>query len=234
MPRTGKGHWTVTLGPFEPNLYEYFFKVDGLQIADPGNTTPKPEWKIDTSLLLVRGDPLLDTQNVAHGTVREETYYSNSLGKHRRLLVYTPPNYDRFPCSPLPVLYLYHGWRGTRYSWVTEGRLPQILDNLLAQGKAVSMIVVVPEANALDLETIGDGREKPEAYDFTTNERRWMRNFSTMLSLLSRRTIELAMILVNEQLLAYRWGGFRRWTLAWYTLAIFLDRCFQPGPASRS
>ena len=163
------GLWTVTLGPFEPNLYEYFFKVDGLQIADPGNTTPKPEWKIDTSLLLVPGDPLLDTQNVAHGTVREETYYSTSLGKQRRLLVYTPPNYDRFPCSPLPVLYLYHGWRGTRYSWVTEGRLPQILDNLLAQGKAVSMIVVVPEANALDLETIGDGRENPGAYDFTTN-----------------------------------------------------------------
>ena len=164
------GMWTVTLGPFEPNLYEYFFNVDGLQIADPGNTTPSPDWKIDTSLLLVPGNPLLDTQNVAHGTVREETYYSTSLGKQRRLLVYTPPNYDRFPRSPLPVLYLYQGWRGTRYGWVTGGRLPEILDNLLAEGKAVPMIVVVPEANALDLETLGNGRERPDAYDFGENE----------------------------------------------------------------
>ena len=70
--------------------------------------------------------------------------------------MYTPPNYDRFLRSPLPVLYLYHGWRDTRYSWVTEGRLPEILDNLLAEGKAVPMIVVVPEAHAFDLETSFD------------------------------------------------------------------------------
>ena len=54
----------------------------------------------------------------------------------------------------MPVLYLYHGFFDTRYSWVTEGRLPQILDNLLAQGKAVPMIVVVPDAHALPFETI--------------------------------------------------------------------------------
>jgi len=75
----------------------------------------------------------LDTQNVPHGTVREETYYSTALGKHRRLLVYTPPNYDCSPHSPFPVLYLYYGRGDTRYSWVTEVRLPEILDNLLAE-----------------------------------------------------------------------------------------------------
>jgi enterochelin esterase family protein len=105
------GLWTVTLGPFGPNLYEYSLNLDGVRIADPENATPKPQWQVNTSLLLVPGTPpdFLDTQNVSHGTVREETYYSTSLGKNRRLLVYTPPNYDCSPHAPFPVLYLYHG-----------------------------------------------------------------------------------------------------------------------------
>jgi enterochelin esterase-like enzyme len=72
---------------------------------------------------------------------------------NRSALVYTPPSYDHSH-APLPVLYLYHGFWHTRYSWVTEGRLAQILDKLLAEGKAVPMIVVVPEAHALPPEDI--------------------------------------------------------------------------------
>jgi enterochelin esterase-like enzyme len=147
------GLWAVTLGPFEPNLYEYQFNLDGALVPDPGNDRPKPKRHVDTSLLLIPGDPpnFLDVQNGAHGTTREETYYSTALGRNRRLLVYTPPTYDRSR-APLPVLYLYHGTFDTLYAWVTEGRLPQIMDNLLTQGKAVPMVVVVPEAHALTLE----------------------------------------------------------------------------------
>ena len=150
MARDAEGLWSVTLGPLEPNLYEYQFNLDGRKIADPGNDMPKPQRQVDTSLLLIPGTPpdFLDVQNGAHGTMRDETYYSTALGKNRRVLVYTPPNYDRSR-GPLPVLYLYHSFWDTRYSWVTEGRLAQILDNLLAEGKAVPMIVVVPEAHAL-------------------------------------------------------------------------------------
>jgi enterochelin esterase-like enzyme len=155
MTKDANGFWTVTLGPFEPNLYEYRFSVDGCAIADPGNDMPKPQRHADTSLLLIPGTPpdFLDDQTGAHGTMRDETYYSTTLGKNRRVLVYTPPSYERSR-APLPVLYLYHGFGGTRYEWVTEGRLAQILDNLLAQGKAVPMIVVVPDAHALPFETI--------------------------------------------------------------------------------
>jgi enterochelin esterase-like enzyme len=150
MTRDAEGLWSVTLGPFEPNLYEYQFSLEGRKITDPSNDMPKPQRQVDTSLLLIPGTPpdFLDVQNGAHGTMRDETYYSTTLGKNRRVLVYTPPNYDRSP-APLPVLYLYHGFWDTRYSWVTEGRLAQILDNLLAEGEAVPMIVVVPEAHAL-------------------------------------------------------------------------------------
>ncbi len=150
MTRDAEGLWSVTLGPFEPNLYEYQFNLEGRKITDPSNDMPKPQRQVDTSLLLIPGTPpdFLDVQNGAHGTMRDETYYSTTLGENRRVLVYTPPNYDR-STAPLPVLYLYHGFWDTRYSWVTEGRLAQILDNLLAEGEAVPMIVVVPEAHAL-------------------------------------------------------------------------------------
>jgi enterochelin esterase family protein len=155
MTKQESDFWTVTLGPFEPNLYEYQFNVDGLTITDPSNDMPKPQRHVDTSLLLIPGTPpdFLDVQNGAHGSMHDETYYSTALGKNRQLLVYTPPTYNR-SSLPLPVLYLYHGFFDTRYSWVTEGRLPQILDNLLAQGKAVPMIVIVPDAHALPFETM--------------------------------------------------------------------------------
>src|ERR1700757_1057450 len=153
MTKDANGFWTVTLGPLEASLYEYQFSLDGCTIPDPGNGLPQPQRHDNTSLLLIPGTPpdFLDTQNGAHGTMRDETYYSTVLGRNRQLLVYTPPSYDRSH-PPLPVLYLYHGFFDTRYSWVTEGRLAQILDNLLAQGKAVPMIVVVPDAHALPFE----------------------------------------------------------------------------------
>jgi Carbohydrate-binding module 48 (Isoamylase N-terminal domain) len=105
MTKQGDGFWTVTLGPFDPNLYEYQFNVDGLEIPDPGNGMPKPQRHVNTSLLLIPGTPpnFLDDQTVAHGTVRDETYYSTALGKNRQLLVYTPPGYER-SSVPLPIL----------------------------------------------------------------------------------------------------------------------------------
>ena len=162
MKKDTNGLWSVTLGPWGPNLYEYRFRLDGRLITDPGNDMPKPQRQVDTSLLLIPGTPpdFLDVQNGAHGTMRNETYYSTTLGKNRQVLIYTPPRYDRSH-APFPVLYLYHGFWDTRYSWVTEGRLPQILDNLLAQGKAVPMIVVVPEAHALPPEDIAGTDHSP-------------------------------------------------------------------------
>jgi enterochelin esterase-like enzyme len=155
MTKNANGLWTATLGPLEPNLYEYNFTLDGRKITDPGNDMPKPQRQVDTSLLLIPGAPpdFLDVKNGAHGTMRDETYYSTTLGKNRRVLVYTPPSYERSR-DPLPVFYLYHGFWDTRYSWVTEGRLAQILDNLLAEGKALPMVVVVPEAHALAPEVV--------------------------------------------------------------------------------
>src|SRR6516165_5578198 len=105
MSKGADGLWSVTLGPLEPNLYQYQFSVDGLKISDPGNEMPKPQRQIDTSLLLIPGTPpdFLDVQIGAHGTIRDETYHSTALATNRRVLVYTPPNYERSNAT-FPVL----------------------------------------------------------------------------------------------------------------------------------
>src|SRR5260370_34112349 len=86
MTKDANGLWSVTLGPFEPNLYAYQFSLDGRKITDPGNDMPKPQRQAGTSLLLIPGTPprFLDAQNGWHGTMRDQTYYSTALGKNRR------------------------------------------------------------------------------------------------------------------------------------------------------
>ncbi|MBV9490690.1 MAG: esterase family protein, partial [Verrucomicrobia bacterium] len=156
LTKDAQGLWGVTLGPFEPNLYEYQYVIDGVTVADPGNGHPKPQREVNTSLLWVPGNPpdFLDLrEDVPHGTIHEELYRSKVLSEMRPLLVYTPPGYERHDCAPLPVLYLYHGYGDTLYSWVREGRMREILDNLLAQGKVVPMVVAIVENHALALES---------------------------------------------------------------------------------
>jgi enterochelin esterase-like enzyme len=105
-----------------------------------------------TSFLEIPRDPptYLETRDVPHGTPRLELYPSKVLGVTRPLLVYTPPGYDQQLQESYPVLYLYHGYGDTVYSWVTDGRVHQIMDNGIADGRAVPMVVVVPDTHALD------------------------------------------------------------------------------------
>ena len=152
LEKDNNGIWSVTVGPLAPDLYEVQFDVDGLMIADPGSPMPKPQRQVNTSLLEIPGDPpmFLDTRDVPHGTIRAEVYRSKALGATRPLLVYTPPAYDQQPQESYPVLFLYHGYGDTVYSWVTEGRVQQILDNAIAEGRVVPMVVVIPDTHALD------------------------------------------------------------------------------------
>jgi enterochelin esterase-like enzyme len=152
LKKDNDGLWSATVGPLAPDLYEVQFNVDGLVIADPGSSMPKPQRQVNTSLLEIPGDPptFLDTRDVAHGAIRAEVYRSKVLNVTRPLLVYTPPGYDQRPQESYPVLFLYHGYGDTVYSWVTEGRVQQILDNAIADGRAVPMVVVVPDTHALD------------------------------------------------------------------------------------
>ena len=143
MTKDSTGTWTATAN-LSPNMYEYFFDINGFRSIDTGATLQKPQRQVSTSLLLVPGSLLDDNYNIPHGQVREVTYYSASLKEERQMLVYTPPGYDK-TSSHYPVLYFYHGGGDTIYSWAREGRGPEILDNLLALGLVKPMILVMPD-----------------------------------------------------------------------------------------
>ncbi len=146
MVKDAEGLWSVVVGPFAPEIYEYNFKVDGLAIADPMNPFVKVWRRSARSMVLVPGDPpvFYEEQDVPHGTVHVHRYHSKSLDTTRGLYVYTPPAYETSGQVRYPVLYLLHGSGDTEDSWTIVGRANLIADNLLAAGRARPMIIVMP------------------------------------------------------------------------------------------
>jgi enterochelin esterase family protein len=144
------GVWSVTTGKVKPDIYPYNFIVDGVSVADPQNVDIFPNERFKASLVDVKGDvpSVQDLQAVPHGKVTYAFYQSKSLDLVRPLLIYTPPGYTEETSKSYPVLYLIHGMTDTHETWYKVGRMNNILDNLLAQGKAQPMIVVMPYANA--------------------------------------------------------------------------------------
>ncbi|MHA0916176.1 esterase [Kosakonia cowanii] len=143
MQKDERGVWSWKSEVLAPNLYEYYFDIDGFRSVDTGSRFQKPQRQVNTSLILVPGS-LLDDRAVAHGDLLTVTYHAKALGAERRMYVWTPPGYDG-KGEPLPVLYFYHGFGDTGLSAIDQGRLPQIMDNLLAEGKIKPMLVVVPD-----------------------------------------------------------------------------------------
>lgn len=150
------GLWTVTLGPADPDMYPYCFVVDGVSIMDPMNQQWFPNEGFKNSLLDIPGsnEPLLHAiQNVPHGNVDYITYYSNTIGCYNHAVVYTPPTYNENNDQKYPVFYLISGTTDTEEVYYKVGRVNYILDNLLSQGKAKDMIVVMPYGNPMKLMT---------------------------------------------------------------------------------
>lgn len=149
LKRDTNGVWSVTLGPAEPNLYPYNYIVDGVAVADPNNLHLFPNERFKSSLVDIPGDKpaIYAAQNVPHGEVRYCFYQSPKFGM-RPLLVYTPPGYQS-SAEKYPVFYLVSGTTDTEETWFKVGRVNFILDNLIAQKKAVPMVVVMPYGNMM-------------------------------------------------------------------------------------
>jgi enterochelin esterase family protein len=147
LQKDAAGVWSVTLGPVEPDIYEYEFTVDGVTMLDPRNEKVKYNGRPSTisSLLDVAGagPRFYDAKPVPHGTVDIRWYQSKAVNGTRRVHVYTPPNYER-GTARLPVLYLLHGADGDDSAWTAFGRANHILDNLMADRKLSPMVVVMP------------------------------------------------------------------------------------------
>jgi len=124
-------------------------EVDGTPVLDPRNPSVDPNYTFLTNEVTVPGPPQLwDLSDVPHGVVHHHTYRSAVLqglpGAFEDYYVYTPPGYDARAGKSYPVLYLLHGWSSAADSWTHQGKANLILDNLIAQGKAVPMILVMP------------------------------------------------------------------------------------------
>ena len=145
-----EGVWEYTTPePLKPELYSYSFIVDGLRMNDPANVYLIRDVSTLTNVFLIGGDraDFYKVNPVPHGTVSRIWYDSPALGLERRMTVYTPAGYETSG-KRYPVLYLLHGMGGDEEAWISLGRTAQILDNLIAQGKAKPMIVVMPNGNA--------------------------------------------------------------------------------------
>lgn len=144
------GVWEyTTTAPLAPELYSYTFLVDDLKITDPSNVHQLRDVASVTNVFIIGGDyaDYFKINDVPHGTVSKVWYNSPSLGMNRRLTVYTPAGYEKGD-KRYPVFYLLHGMGGDENAWTELGRAAQVLDNMIAQGKAEPMIVVMTNGNA--------------------------------------------------------------------------------------
>ena len=150
LVRNDTGLFTLTVGPLNPELYGYTFTIDGVNSIDPNNVQVRRDGARYQSYFIVPGtesDLYFHKNDVAHGTVTKTWYKSEVLGFQRRVYVYTPAGYES-GTQKYPVFYLLHGAGGDEDAWTNMGRAAQIMDNLIAQGKAKPMIVVMTNGNA--------------------------------------------------------------------------------------
>ena len=171
MTKGSDGVWTITIGPLPPEIWIYNFRIEGVDLPDPANISIMPRAAgtgAISSFVEVPGDlaAFYDSRKVPHGEVRIVLYRSKAMGVDRYLWVYTPPNYDK-STTKYPVYYLLHGNGETQTGWVMNGRANIILDNLIADGKALPMVLVMPHGHAIQSASVGPlATVTPPAADF--------------------------------------------------------------------
>jgi enterochelin esterase-like enzyme len=146
MEKDDQGVWSLTTAPLEPDFYGYIFNADGVDLIDPSNPLMKPNLISTESQVHVPGPPSLawELNDGAHGVIHHHFYRSAVVGDQRDFYVYTPPGYNPKAKQMYPVLYLLHGFSDDASGWTAVGRANVILDNLITQGKAKPMLVVMP------------------------------------------------------------------------------------------
>jgi enterochelin esterase family protein len=166
MTKDAAGVWSVTTEPLTSEIWSYTFSVDGVTMLDPGNYHAMRDGARYLSPVLIPGEgsALYQTHAVPHGAVSAVWYPSPVLKAERRLLVYTPPGYEG-STARYPTIYLFHGGSADEEAWNLLGVFNVIMDNLIAQGKAKPMIVVLPNAywNEAAVLDVGKARSVPSA-----------------------------------------------------------------------
>lgn len=158
LTKDENGVWSLKTPALGPELYNYSFIIDGFSTTDPSNPFLIRDVASATNIFIIGGGhaDLFKTNDIPHGSVTRRWYDSPGLGMDRRITIYTPPGYEKSSES-YPVLYLLHGAGGDEEAWINLGRTAQIMDNLIAEGKAKPMIVVMPNGNVIQDGAPGEG-----------------------------------------------------------------------------
>jgi len=169
MIKGSDGVWSITEKNLTSDLFLYNFVVDGVKINDPLNVYQIRDVNNVFNYFITNGEPanLYKTQAVPHGSLIKQWYPSLLNNAERRLTVYTPPGYESSR-EKYPVLYLLHGMGGDEDAWSTLGRVTQIMDNLIAQGKAKPMIVVMPNGHTSNSASPGYSEKGEYSIEFAT------------------------------------------------------------------
>lgn len=151
MTKGADGVWSVTTDPLVEGFHYYFLIVDGVAVNDPASETFFGCGKMASGIEIPETPEAAAyytyDKSVPHGQVRECHYYSSVENKERRCFVYTPAGYDTNVSKRYPVLYLQHGMGEDERGWSRQGKMANILDNQIASGKCVPMIVVMDYGN---------------------------------------------------------------------------------------
>ncbi len=151
------GIWSGTLDSVKPGIFGYSFNIDGVKQVDPGNPALKPMRSPKTSVLHIPGGNVFDFDpKIEHGTVHTHGYFSKPINRYREMWVYTPPGYETGE-NNYPLLVLQHGHSDGGATWTAYGKAQWILDNLIAAGKAMPMLVVMLDGHPIP-ESYGNGR----------------------------------------------------------------------------
>lgn len=173
MKHTGNETWSITLRDLEPDLYMYYFIIDGVKAIDNENAQVLRDVRtvMNTFVLDPNGDCPVAVHDVPHGTVEAVWYDSPTLNAKRRMMIYLPPGYEQGR-QRYPVFYLLHGTGGDETVWLEQGHAAQVLDNLIATGKAEPMIVVMPNGHTDTPAAPGMGPNNNEQPSFA--HKQWM------------------------------------------------------------
>ncbi len=155
MVKNSDGIWTVQTDPIIPGFHYYFLVIDDVPVADPASHSFYGTGKMASAIDIPEpGADFYDIKDVPHGSVTSQIYYSKVDETWKRLFVYTPAEYAKNPQAKYPVVYIQHGGGEDETGWPTQGKTGQIMDNLIAEGKAKPMIVVMANGN---VRTTGGG-----------------------------------------------------------------------------
>lgn len=148
MTKDGQGVWSVTTDPQVPGFHYYSLVIDGVKVADPASESFYGMGRMASAIEIPeKGVDFYEIKDVPHGALSSKYYYSDYTKSWRRLFVYTPPDYDKNTREKYPVVYIQHGGGEDETGWAVQGKTDIILDNLIAEGGAKPMIVVISNGN---------------------------------------------------------------------------------------